>query len=337
MLKKIAVFSFLTLFFLSFSSCSRSDGFPVLQGEFMGQAFPGAEPELFAPGIVSTGMYERDVAMTPDGREMYFGLMFGQYVTIFYSRLENGRWTEPEVASFASDPRFQYFEPHITFDGKQMLFLCTHPPAGKDPKPGWFYQNIWAVDRLDDGRWGEIYDIGAPVNTDDSVYFPSTTKDGTLYFTRSKRGAGETNIMRSRWQNGKYQEPEILPEAVNGKGNVYNAFIATDESYLIACVEGRDDSVTPGLANYYIFYRDENDNWNEGINLGEKINLPGIRATSAYVSPDGRFLFFGSSKVKSQDEITERGLTFDWLKKIHNEPQNGNSDIYGVESKIFKE
>ncbi len=31
-------------------------------------------PELFAPDIVSTGMYERDVAITPDGKHFFFAL-----------------------------------------------------------------------------------------------------------------------------------------------------------------------------------------------------------------------------------------------------------------------
>ena len=38
-------------------------------GPYVGQVPPGSTPSLFAPGFVSTGMVERDVAMTPDGRE----------------------------------------------------------------------------------------------------------------------------------------------------------------------------------------------------------------------------------------------------------------------------
>ena len=31
-------------------------------------------PELFAPGFISTGMYERDLAISPDGNEMIYTL-----------------------------------------------------------------------------------------------------------------------------------------------------------------------------------------------------------------------------------------------------------------------
>jgi hypothetical protein len=77
------------------------------QGPYLGQKPPGTLPELFAPGIVSTGLYERDVAVSPDGREIIFGVIWGKVVTIMSSRLEGGEWTTPEVVPFALD--FDYF------------------------------------------------------------------------------------------------------------------------------------------------------------------------------------------------------------------------------------
>ena len=174
---------------------------------YLGQPLPGREPALFAPGIVSTGLFERDVAMTPDAREIYFGLIVGETVAIASARLEGGRLGEPEIPAFAGDPRFAAFEPHIAPDGKRLLFLSTRPPAGKEPRPGWFYQNIWAVDRKPGGGWGEPYDLGAPINTDDDEFYPSVTRDGTLYFTRSKRGTLEAGLWRARRLGDRYQEP----------------------------------------------------------------------------------------------------------------------------------
>ena len=93
--------------------------FSRLTGPYLGQKPPGAKPELFAPGLVCTGMSERDVAITPDGREIYFGVMSEQVVTIMMTRLENGHWTEPVVAPFASDSRYFHFEPALSADGKR--------------------------------------------------------------------------------------------------------------------------------------------------------------------------------------------------------------------------
>jgi hypothetical protein len=115
---------------------------PVRTSPYLGQKPPGDKAALFAPGLVSTGMTERDVAMTPDGREIYYGLAFGGIATIMAARFENGRWTEPAVAPFAATPDYFHFEPCLSADGKRILFLTTRPQAGDPPKPGWGYENI---------------------------------------------------------------------------------------------------------------------------------------------------------------------------------------------------
>jgi cytohesin len=46
--------------------------FPVLTGPYLGQKPPGEEPEIFAPGIVSTmGMQHGPAVFSSDGREVY--------------------------------------------------------------------------------------------------------------------------------------------------------------------------------------------------------------------------------------------------------------------------
>jgi hypothetical protein len=309
--------------------------FPVLMGEYLGQQPPGLTPEIFAPEIISTGLYERDVAMTPDGTEFYYGLMFSNYATIMVTKLENGKWTEPHVVSFASDMKYFYFEPCITPGGKKFLFLSTRPPEGQEAKPGWTHQNIWAVDRQQDESWGEPYDIGSPINTEGGEYFPSVTNDGTLYFTRQPKGERKSYIYRSRLVNGKYEEPEKLPDVINNEGNLYNAFIAHDESYLIVPISGHKDALTPGAAEYFIFFRDEKDNWSKAINMGEEINRPGINAISPYVTRDGKYFFFGSHKRKEIIEMASPYITLSIIKKYDRMPLNGRSDIYWVDAKII--
>ncbi len=70
-------------------------------GPYFGLTPPGSIPVLFAPGLVSTGLSERDVAISPDGSEFYFGVTFRSIATIMVTRLVKGRWTPPEVAPFA--------------------------------------------------------------------------------------------------------------------------------------------------------------------------------------------------------------------------------------------
>jgi hypothetical protein len=319
------------------ASPSPTDEFPELRGPYLGQVPPGDEPELFAPGIVSTGMYERDVAMTPDGREIYWGVVAGRHAVIMYTRLVDGRWTAPMVAPFSRDPRFLNLEPHISPDGGRFFFLSTRPPDG-DPVPDeqvgeWVNQDIWVMDRTEDG-WGEPYNLGPPVNSEAPEFFPSATLDGTLYFTREETEPRASLIYRSRMADGRYVEPERLPEAVNSTDQQYNAFIAPDERYLILGVFGRDDA--RGGTDYYATFRNEDDTWTGPVNLGDHINRARGAEWSPYVSPDGRFLFFMSTRPSGIATLPTE-LTVRDLRALHDEPENGNPDIYWVDASFLDE
>jgi hypothetical protein len=309
--------------------------FAAWSGPYLGQKPPGATPELFAPRLICTGMSERDVAITPDGREVYFGVMAGPVNTIMVTRLENDHWTEPAVAPFAADPHYFHFEPCLSADGKRMLFLATRPTAGEEAKPGWANQNIFAADRREDGTWSEPYDLGAPVNTPGAEFFPSLTRDGTLYYTCRPPRGGPLKIVRSRLVNGRYQAPDTLPAAVNGKGVPYNAFVAPDESYLIACVDGRTDGAEPGRPQYFVFFRDPADHWSEGVCLGRDVSPVGGNAGSAYVSPDGKYLFFGSTRPREDSSMPQIPLTLRALREAQSQPRNGNSDIYWMQASFL--
>ncbi len=310
--------------------------FPALTGPYLGQEPPERTARLFAPGVVSTGMYTRDIAMTPDGREIYFGRAVGPFTVIMQTRLEGGRWTKPEVAPFSTDPTFMNLEPHIAPDGQRFFFLSTRPPDGGVAKPedigAWVNQDIWVMDRVDEG-WGEPYNLGPPVNSDDEEYFPSVTSDGTIYFTRTPKGTQESYIYRARWVDGAYQEPERLGPEVNSTSSQFNAFTAPDESYLILSVMGRDDSL--GGADYYVVFRAEDDTWSQPINLGAEINTPRGGEWSPYVSPDGKYLFFMSSR-RLDPSVFPESLTAQYLRGVYQRSGNGNADIYWIDASFIE-
>jgi hypothetical protein len=333
-MKKI-IFLLLILLLLAFGEFAQAGDSLKLIGNYLGQKEPGVKAEIFAPGIVSNGMNERGLAITADGREIYFELIFGRIATIMVTRIKDGRWSEPVVAPFAADLKFFCLEPSLSADDRKILFLSNRPRQGDEPKPGWTYQHIWVAERQADGPWGEPYDIGAPINSTEAEFFPALTDDGTLYFTRSAPSGEKPAIWRSRQLNGKYQAPEPLPATVNGNGKPYNAFIARDESYLIACVNGRQDSLTPGAANYYIFFRSADDQWSAGVNLGADINFAGSSANAPYVSRNGKYFFFGSSPAKPLPSSTKE-VTLGMIKDYINGPQNGASDVYWCDASVLK-
>jgi hypothetical protein len=105
---------------------------------------------LFAEGVVSTGMYERDVAITPDGKEIYFCVTTSSfaYSVIMVTKEVDGHWTRPEVAPFSGHPEYKDLEPCISPDGERFFFLSTRP-LDEEGEPG--NEDIWVMDRGDDG------------------------------------------------------------------------------------------------------------------------------------------------------------------------------------------
>jgi hypothetical protein len=316
----------------------EQDSLPALTGPYLGQTPPGAEPKVFAPGIVSTGMYTRDIAMTPDGSEMYWCVMESGYSVIMGSRLVDGRWTQPEVVPFSADAIHQEIEPHITPDGQRMLFLSDRRPDGLPLEPEergrWAYENIWVVDRVGDG-WGEPHLLDAPINSDSTgSFFPSMTRDGTIYFSRSVPDTPGSSIYRSRLVDGEYTEPERLPSPVNDWGMQFNAFVDPDERFLIMPSRGPEGG--DGRPDYYVTFRSEDDTWSEPLRLPDVIDTGRSGNLSAYVSPDGRYLFFLSTRRTPWEDRPD-SLSARTLQEIYDAPGRGNADIWWVDAGFIHE
>ncbi len=290
---------------------------------------PGNDPVLFAPGFISTGLYVRDTAISPDYKEFYFTVMTNTLSKIIVTKKSAKNWTPPEVASFSSNTDYGDVEPHITPDGNHLYFLSTRPLPGKEYKPGWQNQNLWGMDKTDTG-WSEPYPLPSVINNGDNVFFPSVTSNGTLYFCREKQDTRETYIYRSIKVTGTYTEPELLPKQVNSTTSQFNACIAPDESYIIICTSLLKDKI--GFTDYYVVFRSKDDQWSEPINLGNTINKPGAQAVSPYITSDGKYFFFASNMMKS----LPNPISMEILQKMNNEPQNGRSALYWVSTEIIE-
>ncbi len=291
---------------------------------YIGQTPPGNSAELFAPGIISNGFNNRDLAMLPDGSEFYTSVNMRNFdlsTIVMVKKTANG-WDTPRVAEFATDRNLRYLEPAISPDGSRMFFVTA--PRGVDDN-----MDIWVMDRLA-GGWGAPVRLPDVINTPVSETFPSVTSDGTLYFSRMSDEPGVEHIYRSRLVDGRYNTPERLPENVNCGKTRFNAFVAPDESYLILPVHGREDSL--GSVDYYIVYRNARDEWSQPVNLGDRINTPGSQEYSPFVSRDGKYFFFMSQRHPATDETSGPAWSMDELSAVFSQPENGNTDIYWIDA-----
>jgi len=313
-------------------SQTTSKEFPVLKGPYLGQRPPGRTPQIFAPGIISTGLYTRDIAISNNGNEIYFCVSDASVTAIFETKQTDNRWSEPAIASFSGNGFFD-FEPQISPDGNMLFFLSNRPPPKKKPKNGWYYQNIWMMARTETG-WSEPQLVDEPVSTDAAEFFPSVTNENVLYFTRSKKNE-KARIYRSKFENGRFEEPEIVPIIIPDTALLFNAFISPKEDFLITCAQNIDSTNTD--QDYYICFKSPDGQWSKLIKFGPEINTRGDNANSAYVTRDGKYLFFSSSRKSTDCLEIKSGTTLNAIIQSKSKPGNGSSAIYWVDAEIVNE
>jgi hypothetical protein len=285
---------------------SRQHDFPRLAGPYLGQKPPGIKPEVFAPGIVSTSAHEFSCCVSPDGKEFYFARRHPDlnWPVIMVSRLSDGAWTEPEIASFVE--KQPSFEPWITPDNKRLYFQSGKPIPGQSGPP----MNVLYVERGLEG-WGTAVNPGSPFNPAKAMHFGST-RDGTIYTTDISQGPGSERIAVSRLVNGKYENLERLGPPISGELQTMHPYIAPDESYIV--YSSRKPSEKPSF-DLLVSFRKRDGGWDEPkkVDVGMSAGLP-------FVSPDGKYLFFTG---------TEPGQS--------KGPGPGVSDIYWVSARIIED
>ena len=150
-------------------------------------------PTIFVPGVISTGDYEAVPQFSPDGKIFYFakGTPDFHFWTIVFSRFENGKWTEPQVAPFSG--QYSDADEFITADSKWMFFISRRPTGNDSAQNTPRKYDVWVMERTVRGDWSEPKNLGTPINSEENEFFPTLTKDGTLYFGSGRNG-GEGGI-----------------------------------------------------------------------------------------------------------------------------------------------
>ena len=279
-------------------------------------------PTLFAQTDVNTSMNERDMAISPDGSEMFYTvyLQSSSFHTMIYrKRDKSGNWSFPKVASFSG--KYSDMEPAFSADGLKLFFSSNRPHSSSKSN-----FDIWYVEKKN-GEWGNSQNVGAPVNTAEDEYFPSVAANGNLYFTAAyKRGLGKEDIYIAQQYNGEYLEPHPLDSAVNSPLYEFNAFVTPDEKYILFTSYGRKDD--KGRGDLYMCSKDEKGNWLPARNLS-LINSERLDY-SPFISFDRKTLFFTSERHSIPESFPAKPVTYDQLKKLFQQIQNGTGNIYMV-------
>ena len=281
---------------------------------------PGDSAVIFAPGMISDDLDNRDMAISPSGDELFYTLQYrkGIFSVIMHAKKVGDKWSKPDVASFSG--QFHDLEPAFCPDGSKLYFASSRASTDELSKN----YDIWFATKTN-GEWGNPQQPGGHVNTTKNEFYPSVNKNGDIYFTREMDGKDE-DIVVCRYLNGSYQSAVSLPDAINSNGAEFNAFIDPDEKFILFTGYKRKDSI--GAGDLYISRKNENGEWTEAKNLGPGINGSGINYCP-YVSPDKKYFFFSSSRTNIKTPFKIR-QDFKALQKLIVSPLNGLDNIYWI-------
>ena len=307
---------------------STQDSFPVLKGPYLGQKWIGPGSELYAPHIVSTGLFESDITFAPDGHFCYFTVTLPPALSVIVEmKQQKGLWTAPEVAPFSQGRGDS--NPAIALDGRRFYFISMRALDGESrpatrPKP-------WVMERAGDS-WGPPRPLNIPIGEKQYIMNVLPVQSGSLYLTL-REGQRET-ICISPFQDGTYQAPEPLAKEINSGKLQMVGHVAPDESYLL--FSSFDAAGSLGGSDIYVSFRRADGSWGSSVNLGPEVNTPDNEFVP-YVSPDGKFLFF--SRFNQRPMPGEAGgpaLTYREIRNYLTGPQNGLRDIFWIDAGAFQ-
>jgi len=301
-------------------SCGGS-GPLTLDGPYLGQTPPTLAPEIFAPGLVSTGGQEMSIAFAPDGREVYLLVAGPGYSPrhMLHSRWSETGWGDFREVEFFSPDRVDSY-PFVAPDGR-VFFNSMRWYQGAPMDRG---REIWFVDRTHDG-WTEPERIAFSGGGPNTGTFPSVASNGNLYFN-ARVGGAESDIFVSRFVDGRYERPERMGDTVNSPAGDYHPFIAPDESYLL--FDSVRDSSRAGSNDIYISYRDDAGTWSNAQNMGGSVNTD-FSDLRPFVTADGKFLFFVSDRMTEESHASD-SKSIGEIRRALDQPGNGLQDIYWV-------
>ncbi len=154
---------------------------------------------------------------------------------------------------------------------------------------------MFYAEKQTDGSWGEI--VPLPFNSDEySVGHPGINKDGSiLYFASDMPGGqGGTDLYKSEWKDGQWQQPVNLGSSINTEGEEMFPFLLNDQELYFA------SNGHGGLGGLDLLgTKLSQDPEAEVVNLGAPINTK-LDDFGMIVNTDGRTGYFSSNRENGQ-------------------------------------
>jgi len=168
-----------------------------------------AEP---AEGAINSRTNDAAVACAPDGEMLmiYRTSKDGYSGNLFTSPREGDGWGDPEKLGDNINSKHQEASASFGNAEQAVLYFSSDRPDGYGGK------DLYKVQKLPDGSWGEAQNLGPGINTAQDDDAPFIAEDGTLYFaSRGHENMGGYDIFYALPQGDAFSEPTNMGYPVN--------------------------------------------------------------------------------------------------------------------------
>jgi Tol biopolymer transport system component len=177
---------------------------------------------------INTPGNEGAQSLSADGRELFFTACnradgVGS-CDIYYSLRTGTRWTMPMNLGPGINSPYWDSQPSVSSDGNTLYFSSARPG-------GYGEMDIWSATRDDNGRWGDVKNLGPVINTTGREMSPFIHPDNhTLYFASDGHtGMGGLDLFVTRLdENGNWSKPENIGYPVNTYADEFSLVVSTN-------------------------------------------------------------------------------------------------------------
>ncbi len=189
------------------------------------------------------------------------------------------------------------YSPIVSADEEQIYFTSLRPGSvidDLDPYTGMAFEDVYLAKRMPetDSMW-MVENLGEPINTRYHDASSGISPDeSTLYIYRGTSSEGD--IFTAHFDQEGWQKPKRQEEGKEASGK------KSHEQNIAYTFDGRTAYFVSNRAGGYggldiwVMHKDNNDVWQEPINLGPQVNTA-YDEISVFAVPDGNTIFFSSN------------------------------------------
>lgn len=243
---------------------------------------------------INTAQWETQPSLSPDGKTLFFVRgrnTMAKNTDIFYSVWDGNTWSEAQRLEGSVNTDGKEEAPFIHFDGLTMYFASNgHQGMGQ--------ADLYKAELLEDGTWGNVTNLGYPINTHRGEFGMVVAPDGKTAYYASDRGQAIDNMQLYSFE---------LPQQARATPVAWVTGIVVDDE--------TGDRVDAELQFVDVESGRSLLSGRSGRNGSFTVSLPANASYAVNVSGEGYLFYSENFSLQNQSEATAEDLEIR-LKKL---------------------